>query len=321
MEALQRELEETDFVLPYEYNPRDARRLLYVDEEGMQSRSPLTDGQLADLMKANEISIVTGTVALGVERAAQAIAEYARTRDNNVDVCMSAADVAKSIANSHRRARPTVLVANLLGRTGAEIEDVVGKLGTSDHKQLTRMVIVDPALLDQCHPLLKGSGEPVRPDRWTTNAIRSWPESPFDSVESRRPLIDRTGGWPELVEIAIQRVTHGSTQAQALDGVLAICTAPNTAAAMLASAGLSEDLVRRLEPWVEFMPSADLMPLVPADVAEILGTDLTATNKLLAALAALDVLDVVEGATSEEEGGVALNKVIHRCIATVLGAR
>jgi hypothetical protein len=90
---------------------------------------------------------------------------------------------------------------------------------------------------------------------------------------------------------------------------------------MLASAGLGEDLVRRLEPWVEFMPPADLIPLIPADVAEILGTDITTTNELLAELAALDVLDVVEGATSEQEGGVALNKVIHRCVATGLDAR
>ncbi|HYQ62550.1 hypothetical protein [Actinophytocola sp.] len=324
MEALERELEETDFVLPYEYNPREARRLLYVDEDGRQSRSPLTDGQLADLMKATEVSIVTGTVALGVDRAAQAITEYARTRDNNVDVCVSAADVAKSVANSHRRARPTVLVANLLDRTDVEIEDMVGrlhKIDKLDHKQVTRMVIVDPAHLDHFRALSKGCGEPVRPNRWTTNAIRSWPESPFDSVESRRMLIDGTGGWPELVEMAIQQVTHGSTQAQALDRVLAICTDPDAAAAMLASAGLGEDLVRRLEPWVEFMPPADLMPLIPADVAEILGTDLTTTNELLAELAALDVLDVSEGATSEKEGGVALNKVIHRCVATVLDAR
>jgi hypothetical protein len=214
-----------------------------------------------------------------------------------------------------------VLIADLLGRTSAEIEDMVSKLNTSDHPLLTRMVIVGPVHLDLCQTLSAGSGEPVRADRWTTNAIRSWPESPFDSVESRRTLIDGTGGWPELVEIAIQRVTHGSTQAQALDGVLAICTDPDDAAAMLTSAGLNEDLVRRFEPWVEFMPPADLMPLVPADVAEILGTDLATTNDLLAELAALDVLDVLEGTTSEQEGGVALNKVIHRCVATVLGAR
>jgi hypothetical protein len=324
MEALERELEETHFSLPYEYNPREARRLLYVDENGTQCRSPLTDGQLADLMKSNEISIVTGTVALGVERAAQAVTEYARTRDNNIDICVSAVDVAKSVSNSHRRARRTVLVANLLDCTAAEIEGMVDriiKIDKLDDQQLTRIVIVNVADFDRCQALSKGSGEPVRPDRWTTNAIRSWPESPFDSVESRRTLIDGTGGWPELVEIAVRQVSHGSTQAQALDRVLAICTDPQTAAAMLASAGLGEDLVRRLAPWVEFMPPSDLMPLIPADIAEILGTDVATTNELLAELAALDVLDVVEGATSEHEGGVALNKVIHRCATTVLGTR
>ncbi|MFI9812134.1 hypothetical protein [Saccharothrix variisporea] len=299
---LLRELAETDFDLPYEYNPRDARRLLGTDP--FKRRSPLTDGQLFELTAAGATSVVTGTVALGTDRVADAIKDYAELRGSKVEVHTSAADIAKAITNAARRKKATVLVADLRRMPFTDVKQVVDRLLK---EKPACAVLVEPEVATQVAAL--AGVEVVRPARWTSSSLRSWPECPFDVVQARVRLIAATGGWIELVEEVIANVeVRGATQAQALDRVLKVQADPRWAAAFLDRTELPAAALARIGQWAAYVDPGE--PLSPADVAAALELDLAATGEFLDGLARFGVLD-------ETADGVALDVVVHRCTTAV----
>jgi hypothetical protein len=128
-------------------------------------------------------------------------------------------------------------------------------------------------------------------------------------LAARTRLIDATGGWPELVEDLIAAVVRrGRTQAQALDVVFRSCSDPGWASKFLGQAGMRNQLQERVGVWVDYVDPGD--PVSPADVAEVLELDLDQATGLLGDLSDLGVLD-------EGTDGVSLDRVVHRCLATV----
>ncbi|MEJ8644990.1 AAA family ATPase [Streptomyces sp. MS1.HAVA.3] len=63
-EELDAELRATEFSLPYDYNPRSARRSLRNDRHGIQRMSPLTEGQLREMLEAGT-AVVASSPGLG----------------------------------------------------------------------------------------------------------------------------------------------------------------------------------------------------------------------------------------------------------------
>ncbi|MER5262777.1 hypothetical protein ABTZ99_11970 [Actinosynnema sp. NPDC002837] len=303
--SLELELRETAFDLPYEYNPRDARRLL-LSAQGIQRRSPLTDGQLFDLAADGAVSVVTGTEALGVARVPAALKDYAEMRGSRVEVHASAVDIAKAVTAAVRRKRPTVVVADLRDGTVAEVLQVKDRL-TKD--RLASVLLVKPSIAREVGAAVPA--EVVRPARWTASSLRSWPECPFDVLDSRVRLIEATGGWTELVEEVIAWVVmRGATQAQALERVVQSSADIEWARGFLDRAGVGGTLITRIGSWVDYLDLGEAVSTV--DVAAMLELDLGSAIDLLDDLVDLGVLD-------EGPDGVVLDRVVHRCIATVRG--
>ncbi len=303
---LERELDETDFDLPYEYNPRDARRLLGVFE-GRECRSPLTDGQLSELIASGTPSVVTGTAALGVDRVPDALRNYAEMRGSQVEVVDTATGVTKAVTAAARRNRTTVLVADLRRRSLHEVTMAADRLSRS---QSTSVVLVDVDIASEVAEKL--GCEPVRPARWTNSSLRSWPECPFDVPVARDKVIRSTGGWPELVERLMGKVNSGTTQAHALEWIHRSLADQSRAEEQLRASGLDAALLGRLGSYVDYFEPGEFVS--PADVGAALELDLSEVIELLAELAATGVLD-------ESPEGVALDQVTHRCLATVRGGR
>jgi hypothetical protein len=165
------------------------------------------------------------------------------------------------------------------------------------------VLLVDPdsalAIADQT------GAEPIRPERWTADSLRSWPECPFDVPEARASLIAATGGWPELVENTIARVmSRGATQAQAIEQVSARADDPSAAAGMVAQVGMTDSLIEGIGSWVDY----GLEPVLSADLAEIaLEVDLVTVQRLLASLE-------VRGVLESGDEGVSLERVVYRCL-------
>jgi hypothetical protein len=303
---LELELAETDFDLPYEYNPRAARRLL-VSRDGVELRSPLTDGQLAGLTEGGVVSVIAGSRALGIDRVPDAVRDYVEMRGNKVDVLTSMAEVPRVIGNASRRSKQTVIVVDGRAWRQSDLDQVGERLKkVSSAGAVAAMVLTEFGVADAVAQALEV--EVVRPARWTAGSLRSWPECPFDVPDARHQLIVATGGWPALVEETISRVVTRSTRAQALDHVRRRMDDPRRAAAFLTDAGVTPAISERLRGWIEyFNPGENVSPV---DASEALGLDIKATNAVLAEMADVGVLD-------EGGDGVALDRVVHRCLTVV----
>ncbi|SHG26061.1 ATP-binding protein [Streptoalloteichus hindustanus] len=308
---LERELAETDFDLPYEYNPRFARRLL--DQQGgRERRSPLTEGELAQLLAVGEknagVSVVAATHALGIDRVSQAVRVYAKLREIEVRTA-TATDVEKAVASARKSEGPAVVVADLRGVADSDVAQVVTRLSTpvAELRLRAAVVLVDP---DSASSVAGYAGtEPVLPTRWSEDSIRGWPECPFNTPAQRRELIEATGGWPDLVENVIQQViSRGATMPQALAAIRRIADQPALAADHLDKVGLGPELRRRLDGWVDYFEPGEVVP--PADVAAALEVERPQVKELI------DALDV-RGLLDQREDGLALDRVVHRCLRTL----
>ncbi|MER7010808.1 hypothetical protein ABT324_05195 [Saccharopolyspora sp. NPDC000359] len=312
---LERELAETDFDRPYEYNPREARRLLACEDGGREFHSPLTDGQLHDLASSSGISVITGSGALGIDRVPDAIQNYAEMRGTRTATVSSDKDLKKVVTDAvRRRGSSTIVIVNALKMPLSEVESVTGwiedRLAKKTPPQnVSAVLLAAPSVASAA--AAKVGIEPIRLERWTTRSVRSWPECPFDVPESREALIRATGGWPDLVERTISWVINGgSTLTSAVRFAEQKLSEPNVCRAHLRGCGLDESLIRQIDNWVEYFEPGDVVP--PEDVDAALETDRETSRALLQHLSMLNVLD-------EHENGVALDRVVHRCLQYIRG--
>lgn len=203
-ESLNQELAEASrhLELEYEYNPTMNRRIVGDSTALWAPRSPLNDRDLAVLLPQEgtgpqRVRIVTGSLALAVDRVATALEAVAAERQLT---CLRAepseVDDAVTAARGRRH-----LIVDLHTADGSvvQLNTLCAKLG--GRQGLSGTVIVGPALL----PDVREPGVPVvTTRRWSTEGLRSWHDSPFDSPELRAGLYRLTAGWPQLVERAMR---------------------------------------------------------------------------------------------------------------------
>jgi hypothetical protein len=107
--------------------------------------------------------------------------------------------------------------------------------------------------------------------KWSGDGIRSWHDNPFTTPESRSHLLTHSGGWPQLVERAVDDVaTRGISNAQEWQLLSDFPPNADTAAEFLRRAGVDDQIRGPLGEWAAF-GSTDYEPI--ADITEVLGRD------------------------------------------------
>ncbi|MFJ1868567.1 hypothetical protein ACIOD1_28595 [Streptomyces sp. NPDC088097] len=324
-EELDAELRATEFSLPYDYNPRSARRSLRNDRYGIQRMSPLTEGQLREMLEAGT-ALVAASDGLGAALVGRAVQTFVEGHQVKVLPYGPGADVSRAIAEHVRLRHHHLLLLDMRGEAASTVRAAVAKLATytsgdrreragasgAGKPEATRklaVVVADP----MPSGVVEGIGAVlVQPERWTVMGLRAWPESPFSSPEERRALFEATGGWPSMVERAIHLVRErGETH----DAALASFRWENPTEEFLQGhfqrSGLEQDSVRILGEWAEYYSEKErrdgLALLTPQDLADILGADLAVAEEMLDKLDTLGVLD-------ELAEGVTIDPVTFRCL-------
>lgn len=328
---LQSELNDTEFDLPYDYNPRAARRSIGT-QGGVQQMSPLTEGQLGDMLAhPTRTTVVPCTRALGDDQVERGLRLYGDgyglditsvgPDDNLTDVIT---------ANSRRRgSRSRLLFVDLRGRNADQVKDAVDRLvkhtggtvpDTDAAPSAPRRYAVAVCAPDTAvEAVMTGVGL-VPPQRWTVDSVRAWPESPFGSPQERRALMDSTGGWPRLVEVAMHNVRSGMRQKEVLQSLRESLGTPAAAAAHLEAAGFTPADVSRLAAWAQFYSDEEYVDgkaaMTPGDLAAAFFEEsgdgaLPAAERLLKRLDGLSVLD------PNRPEGVRLDPVTFRALKTI----
>ncbi|MET8977710.1 hypothetical protein ABZX85_19035 [Streptomyces sp. NPDC004539] len=335
---LENELRDTQFDLPYDYNPSVARRSLGTDRRNqVQRMSPLTDGQLSDILThPNRTTLVPSTSALSADLVQRGIQLHIDGHGLAVVSIGPDDDLTEFItANSRRKSGSRLLFVDLRGQDTARLQEATDRL--LDHTRITQprsdnsssvprrhaVVLCDP---DAAAGVVSVAGL-VRPERWTVDSVRAWSESPFGSPRERRSLIEVTGGWPTLVELAMHKVRSGMRQQEVFDELRAEMAVPERAKAHLELAGLNSDDVGRLAAWAQFYTEeehrAGLAVAAAGDLqaafhearlyAESDAEDtLPAVERFLVRLDLLGVLDVMDK-------GETLDQVTFRSIKAIGG--
>ncbi len=200
-EELELELKETEFGLPYDYNPRAARRVLGRDRHSVQRYSPLTEEQLHDTAQPG-VSVIGTTELFRPELVRQAVAAFAENRGVEVLKHERGGDLQALVKQRRRKAH--LLIADLRGSSAGELRTAVQVLlnhagpasddlvrqaarRTSSTANRSAVVVADATTVAE---LEAAAGEELsvrrlRPERWTADALRAWSECPFVSREDR----------------------------------------------------------------------------------------------------------------------------------------
>ncbi|MEU6193688.1 hypothetical protein [Streptomyces sp. NPDC047061] len=323
-EELETELHETEFGLPYDYNPRAARRILGRDRNsGVQRYSPLTEGQLHETAQPG-VSVVSTTDLHRPELVLQAVSAFAEGRGVKVLRAQRGEDLATLLAAARPRTAYVVL-ADLRGAgadaLGEELRLCVDHVGPAADKHVSQnegrknkqsrsvLVLADAEVVGSLRGTDAGRRLRVRilqPRRWTADSLRAWPECPFDSREERRRLTDATSGWSHLTEVAVADVSlNGATLDDALDHIRAGTLKPANVDTHLGKSGLSGRDLSLLAQWTEYVEEGQGVPV--DDVEAATGLTPEETRDWLVRLNDLNVVD-------ETDGGVALDPVTFRAV-------
>ncbi|TCM75231.1 hypothetical protein [Rhodovulum steppense] len=199
---------------PHDYNPSTNRRVLRGARAAMPWRdarhfSPLTDGQLARLLKDQGdpgARVVAGTRLLGCETVPAAIRDYAETLGTppggkriSVEIATTQKDYADRLRQEPGTRREMKVV--VFQPAATEVEKV---LHFTDERASVRSGKVRPILvLDAAVPALREiaitrRAEALRP--WGTEMLRTYlgliEEMPLDRKDILDAILDRTGGIP-----------------------------------------------------------------------------------------------------------------------------
>ncbi|MFI8348474.1 hypothetical protein [Streptomyces sp. NPDC085596] len=327
---LNSELNDTEFDLPYDYNPRSARRSVGI-MRGVQRMSPLTEGQFDEMLAhSTRTSVVPCTRALGDHLVEGGLRLYGEGYGFDVVTVDPADDLVDAItANSRRRRGSRLLFVDLRGRAGSEVKDAAERL--VEHTGATAIdaeaapgaprryavVLCSPDAAAQAETTKAGL---VVPQRWTVDSVRAWPESPFGLPQERRSLIAATGGWPALVELAMHNVRSGMRQKEVLQSLCERFDASDAARAHLDAAGLVEADVSPITAWAQFYSVEEYLGgnavITPGDLAAAFFEEsdgdeaLRSAERLLERLDRLAVLDQVGT-------GVRFDAVTFRSLKTI----
>lgn len=309
-EDLELELRQTEFSLPYDYNPRFSRRLVGTDREGINRYSPLTEQQLHEATGPG-LSLVCLTKAHAPKLAEQAVRSYGDAR--GLTVHTTAPDTLVGVLTTATRDRESSVVVADLRYSGLDTlnqslerlhQHVAGAKGTQSRSAIA---LVDP----RAQAVLQDERvtRVLRPERWNTDSLRAWPECPFDTPDKRRRLIEATGGWPGLVERTVDLATRGgSTLEAALEKIGAQHDRKDVALAHLERVEIDPRTRELLTTWAEYVDPGECCN--HGDIAAVTELTLDEVRDFAGRLADHGVLD-------DSEDGYALDLVTFRALNTV----
>ncbi|MFD7573966.1 hypothetical protein ACFV6U_26175 [Streptomyces sp. NPDC059810] len=124
-EELELELRETEFGLPYDYNPHAARRILGRDARHVQTYSPLTEEQLHETAQSG-VSLISATALHRPELVRRAVTAFAENRGVDVVPYSHGDDLAALLKSRRRKAH--VIIADLRGAAIDELRETVRSL-------------------------------------------------------------------------------------------------------------------------------------------------------------------------------------------------
>ncbi|MFJ9742284.1 hypothetical protein [Streptomyces sp. NPDC101166] len=289
-EDLELELRQTEFDLPYDYNPRFSRRFVGADREGIARYSPLTEHQL-HMVTAPGVAAVCLTEAHGPALVKHAVRSYSTAR--GLDFREAAvADPSQALAEDADD-RPFLMLADVRG-LGTDAVAAWAKTlhahtcapeGGAPHR--TAVLLVDPVSLGRKDELITCV---VRPERWTADSLRAWPECPFDTPDKRRQVIELTGGWPHLLERTVHRITReGSTLEAALEAARGVVGQCDFARVHVERVGLDAGLTEVLTEWSQYVEPGE--GCTYTDIASVTGMRLDDVRTLVGRLLDHGVLD------------------------------
>ncbi|MFG3093770.1 hypothetical protein [Streptomyces sp. NPDC048202] len=264
---LENELRDTQFDQPYDYDPKVARRSLGSDRRTrIQRMSPLTDGQLSDILDhTTRTTFVPCTPALGADLVRRGLELHVDGHDLTIVPVGPDGDLTEVItANSRRSVGSRLLFVDLRGQETSKLQRAVERLlvytdsarsegPSSAPPRRYAVVLCDP----EAAAGVEQAAGMVHPERWNLNSLRAWPESPFTSPDDRRNLIQVTGGWPALVELAMAKVRLGKRQQDVFQELLSEMASPQKAEAHLRLVGLDASDVHQLTAWAQFYEEDD----------------------------------------------------------------
>ncbi|MER5397324.1 hypothetical protein [Streptomyces sp. NPDC002599] len=289
-EDLELELRQTEFDLPYDYNPRFSRRFVGPDREGIARYSPLTEHQLHQVT-APGVAAVCLTRAHGPALVKGAVKSYSTAR--GLEFREAAPGAVPQSLTKDAEGRPFLILADVRGRGAAEAADWAQALhahtslpeGGVPHR--TAVLLVDPAELGEKDDLITCV---VRPERWTADSLRAWPECPFDTPDKRRRVIELTGGWPHLLERTVHRITReGSTLEAALEDARYFIGQRDFARGHLERVGIETPLTEMLTEWSQYVEPGE--GCAYADIAAVTGMRIEEVGSLVGRLLEHGVLD------------------------------
>jgi hypothetical protein len=312
-EELELELKETEFSLPYDYDPRAARRLLGRDaKDGIQRYSPLTEGQLHEAAQPG-VTLIGVTEAYRPPLMLRAAEAFAEARGVDVRKVKEPGDLRVMLRDASRLRRNYVLVADLSSLDSQDLATAVqlcaehaGPAADVRVRSTARKNADNRSVFLLGDALATGALEaearegtrlPVRflhPERWTVDSLRAWPECPFVSRMERGSLIRVTGGWAPWVELAITEVSvKGATLDSSLDAVHHAIGKPGNLATHWKHTGLDSRDEQLLGMWTSYVDEGQGVPL--DDVAAAIERPLEEARLWLGRLDLLGVLDSLPG--------------------------
>ncbi|MET8288376.1 ATP-binding protein [Streptomyces sp. NPDC005132] len=307
---LELELEQTEFSLPYDYNPRFSRRLLGTDRSGVSRYSPLAEQQLYEATGPG-LTLVCLTKAHGPELMVPAIRSYADAR--GLTVHPAAPDTLVDVLTRTTRDRePSVVVADLRYCGLETLRQALERLhqhtvGVKGKAPRSGIALIDPRAQEARWD--ERVARVLRPERWNADSLRAWPECPFDTPDKRGQLIAATGGWPILVERTVDLATRGgATLKAALETTRAQYSQEAVARDHLDRVELDRSMRDLLAAWVQYIEPGESCN--HGDIAAVTGLGLDEVRRFTDRLANHGVLD-------DSEDGYALDLVTFRALNTV----
>ncbi|MEV3963536.1 hypothetical protein AB0M34_22035 [Nocardia sp. NPDC050193] len=316
-DQLETELEENkeQFELPHEYNPRSTRRRLTI--AGRDIRSPLSEDHLSRIVPVTNRYpatnfVVVGTEALGVTTVADVLKEVCTDRGVAVEIVDADTSVVHAAMTRPGKGKNRYVV--IVDATGADTEqaDAVTRIVQSAQKRQGRhlVVVFGATGVASARALAEArlitTVELIALEKWSGDGIRSWHDIPFDSPADRRELIERSGGWPDLVERAVTYVNNrGISNARACEDLSAFPGDRETARTFLSRVGLEGPIDSMLTYWAELDSYEPI-----TDIADLLDTE---TDELWALVADFVLLGIV----NDRNGSYMVDPVVARAIQTL----
>lgn len=283
---------------PAGFAAAEERRVL---DPATGTRSPLSEGQLADLLAVGHtrVHVVLGSDACGVGEVSEALEAGAAGGRGQLIPAKSRGSYL-SLLKGGKSGEHRVILSVFDAKDEACQAALDAALATEPPPKVTRSVVlvVPSANLGWWPSVLARAGDDVAVvelRRHTNRSLWVWAvevPSAFQDELSRSSLLKLTGGWPILVERAGQQAAAGFAQQEIIPELEEWLASSEGSNEFIESIGLLND--QSLQ--VLWEAAVDLVeePVDLVDLASLVPEDQPDPDAAVAALLALNVLDVDE---------------------------